>query len=162
MLLKGLGILGIWLLLALLPVITQASETLYVQSVKAKLLSSPSFQADTIEVISKGAAIEVVESQQRWIKVNYQDKSGWINKLLVASKPPLNKVTLLEDQPVSQDARRRASSVATSAAARGLSAEDRARLNIKNEFDYAALSQMESLMIEESEVWEFLNEGIGK
>lgn len=162
MLLKGLGILGILLLLVILPEITHAGETLYVQSVKAKLLSAPSFQAKPVDVISRGNPVDVVESQGRWIKVQYQDKSGWINKLLLSSGPPLKKVTLLDEQPVSQEARRRASSVATSAAARGLTAEDRARLNMKNEFDYAALSEMESMKIDESEVWEFLNQGIGQ
>lgn len=162
MFLKGLGIIGILLLLVILPEITHAGETLYVQSVKAKLLSEPSFQAEPVDVISKGSQVEVVESQGRWIRVHYQDESGWINKLLVSSKPPLNKVTLLDEQPISQEARRRASSVATSAAARGLTAEDRARLNMKDEFDYAALSQMESMKVEESEVWEFLNEGVGQ
>ena len=30
---------------------------------------------------------------------------------------------------------------------------------MKNKFDYAALSQMESLKIDDSEVWQFLQEG---
>jgi len=157
MLLKGLGIL---LLLALLPEITHAGETLYVQSAKAKLLSAPSFQAEPIDVILKGGSVEVIESQKRWVKVNYQDKSGWLNRLLVSPKAPLKKISPLDGQTITPDARRRASSVATSAAARGLRAEDRARLNVKNDFDYAALSQMESMTIDDAEVWQFLDDGI--
>lgn len=154
--LKGLGIL---LLLVILPQITHAGETLYIQSVKARLLSAPSFQAQTLAVMDKGSSVEAIESRERWVKVGYHDKSGWVNKLLVASKPPLKKVTVLDEQPVSQEARRRASGVATSAAARGLTAEDRTRLNEKNGFDYEALSRMESMVIDESEVWRFLDEG---
>ena len=154
--LKGLGII---LLLAILPQITHAGETLYIQSVKAKLMSAPSFQAETLEVMDKGSSIEAIESGERWIKVGYHGKQGWVNRLLVAAKPPLKKITVLDEQAVSQEARRRASSVATSAAARGLTAEDRTRLNEKNGFDYEAVSRMESMVIDESEVWRFLDEG---
>jgi len=157
MLLKRQGYL---FLLALLPVFAYAGEALYVQSAKVRVLSAPSFQADTIGVILKGTPVEVIETQQRWVKVSHQGKAGWINRLLVSSRPPLKKVSPLEDQPISQGARRRASSAATSAAARGLRTEDRVRLNLKNEFDYSALTQMESLSIDDAEVWRFLKDGV--
>ena len=154
-----MGLIGILMLLVLLPIITHAGDTLYVQSTKAKIMSAPSFQSDIVEVIPKGTAVESIESQTRWIKVSYQKYTGWISNLLVLPEPPLKKTSLLDQGPAIQDSRRRASNVASSAAARGLNAEDRARINMKNKFDYAALSQMESLKIDDSEVWQFLQEG---
>lgn len=148
----------ILLYLALLPLSVFAQDVVYVQSLKAKLMSAPSFKSDIIAVFKQGDKMEVIERQNRWIKVHKNGTTGWLPKLLVAVNPPLKKTSVLtatEDDSQKKNVRRRASSTATAAAARGLKQDDRARMSDQERADWKALKKVESLQIDASEVTDF-------
>lgn len=152
----------IFLLLAAFSGLCAAEGTLYVQSAKAKLLASPSFKAEVIAVAPKGEPLALKEKVKRWAKVGYQGSTGWVSELLVSDTPPKDKVTILknkdnEDQKA--NVRRRASSTATAAAARGLREDGRVRVNDQARPDWEALEVMESYQASEEEASEFMQDG---
>ena len=81
----------------------------------------------------------------------------------MSTKPPLGKVSILEeaDEMLEKGARKRASAFATAAAARGL-AEERARISDKYKVDYEGVEWMEALKIADEEASKFLQEGVGR
>ena len=90
-----------------------AADTVYVQSSKAKIFSNPSFQSQLVVTANKGDALTRLETSDQWVKVSYQQHTGWIAALLVNSKPPQDKITVIKGQDggtPKDDARRRASS----------------------------------------------------
>ncbi len=142
--------------LAVMPV---CAETLYVQSVKAKVLSAPSFKADQVLELSKGDAVELIEQKGAWYQVSHSEHQGWVSRLLVAPHPPRSKVSYIsgEDaETIDKGARVRASKVATAGAARGLSADERRRASTETVADFFALHRMETLSVENSEVMTFM------
>lgn len=153
------------LLFMLLVLVTQnawSADVLYLQSTSAKLLGRPSFNAPLIEKLQKGAALEVMETSGRWIKVQHKKKVGWLPRLLVSKNPPVTRPSLLQgrDDDLESKARRRASSSATAAATRGLRNDDRSRKSDEDRADYQALKQVESVTVKESDVDKFQQEGL--
>lgn len=145
---------------ALLLIAAMPNEV-YVQSAKAKIHEKPSFAAAQVTSVVKGTKLVVLEQSRRWYKVSAGDKSGWVSSMLVASYPPMNRVTVITDeqQDISQDARRRASAVTTAAAARGLTEDDRRRLGRSGELtDYRALEKLEAMMISNKELIDFIEQ----
>lgn len=136
---------------------------LFVQSVKAPLFSSPSMGSPKVVDASKGDQLKELEKKGDWHKVAYKDKTGWVSRLLVASKPPAGKVSLLEEteEKLEKGARKRASAFTTAAAARGL-AEDRARVSDKYRVDHQGVEWMEALKISDEESLKFLEKGVGR
>lgn len=148
------------LLLLLLPLAGQA-EDLYVKSLKGKVLSGPGFKNDVVTVLKKGDQVKVLERQKQWIKIQYQDKSGWISKLLLSPKPAMGKVSAIQEKETAQQkssVRKRASAASTAAAARGLREDDRARLSDATQEDYQALEKMEKEKVNEKDVTKFSTE----
>jgi uncharacterized protein YgiM (DUF1202 family) len=140
-----------------------AAQTLYVQSLKAKLHAEPSSQSPQIAILDKGEAVELVEKNERWIKVTHGQQTGWISSLVLAGQPPAKKITVL-DAPANEDeakpgARLRASSNNTAAATRGLRDETRARMSEEDQADYHALETVKSQAASEQEAAEFLKLG---
>ncbi len=137
------------------------AETGYVQSRTAKLLASPAARAEVVTELVKGDAVEVVETQGRWLKVSSGDKTGWISKLLVKNQPPKGKISVLEEnKELEENARRRASTVSSAAAARGLRNEERARQSDDSVADFSAVREMESERVSEQEAMEFMEQGL--
>ena len=136
---------------------------LYVQSVKAPIFSSPSMGSPKVVDASKGDQLKELEKKGDWHKVVYKDKTGWVSRLLVASKPPAGKVSLLEetDEKLEKGARKRASAFTTAAAARGL-AEERARASDKYRVDHRGVEWMEALKVSDEESLKFLEKGVGR
>ncbi len=137
---------------------TTVAESLYVQSAKAKILASPSFQSMVLAVAQKGDVVTMVERQDKWVRVTYKDTQGWISALLVSNRPPQDRVTIIKDggKPEDQDnVRRRASSSASAAAARGLRQDERARASEEGQANYPALEKVEATRIDAKEVDEF-------
>jgi uncharacterized protein YgiM (DUF1202 family) len=137
-----------------------AAETLYVQSLKAELKTEPNFKAKTAATAMKGEPLTVIGKSSTWYKVSRQGKEGWVFRYVVAAKPPMGKVsTLAQDaRELDKGARRRASVVTTTAAVRGLSAEDRARNSRNSMINFDALEKMDNMVINDNEAIAFLNQ----
>lgn len=144
-----------------------ASE-LYVKSVKAKILSKPSFKAKVLGLAKRGAVVEETGRSGKWIEVRYKGtkgwKKGWISRYLVSTKPPMKRVSLLaRGESLQKTSRRRASAFTSVAAARGLTDYDRARRGRKGyAVDFAALDRMDRINITEDEALKFIDEGVSK
>lgn len=150
------------LLIAFIPSVVLAAD-LYVQSIRAPIMSAPSLGSQVIAEAHKSDLLKEVEKQGNWHRVSYKDKTGWVSKLLVGLKPPMGKVSLLEEteEKLSTGARKRASAFTTAAAARGL-AEDRARVNDKFKVDHYGVESMEAVKISDDEALVFLQQGVGR
>ena len=148
----------ITLCLAMAPLWAHAEEYLYILSAKAKILSEPSFKAAVVDRVSKGQKVVELAKNNMWFKVRFKGQEGWLSRLTVSPNPPMKKVTLLakEDDTLASEARRRASSQSTTAAVRGLRADERTRMSDSTATDYHALAMMESVSVDDAEVWQFL------
>jgi hypothetical protein len=135
----------------------------YVQSIRAPILSSPSFGSSKVIEASKGEVLQELERKGGWHKVLYKNKSGWVSRLLINSKPPARRISVLEatNENLETGARKRASAFTTAAAARGFS-EDRTRVSNKYKVDFAGLARMEQIKFSDEEAMAFLQEGVGK
>ncbi|HFE37053.1 MAG TPA: SH3 domain-containing protein [Gammaproteobacteria bacterium] len=139
--------------------IANAGDVLYVMSKRAKILASPSFGSTTIQNLIKGEKLVSIEKNSNWYKVKYGDKTGWLSRLSVSYHPPMkrNRRTASVDRKLINNSRRRASSVSTTAAIRGLSHIDRSRVSSKDVMDFASLEKMEAFHLEDTEVFAFMD-----
>lgn len=139
-----------------------SADVVYVQSLKVRIMSAPSFSADTKGHALKGEPLTVLDRAGRWYKVGYGDKTGWVPRLVVGPKPPMKRVTVFtgEEKSISKEARRRASQVTSAAAARGLAEDDRRRLGHESAVDYRSLEKLNAIVITEQELSEFIKEGL--
>lgn len=129
----------------------------YVQSMRAKITSNPSFKARTIAVVKKGYPLTVLGRKGTWIKVKYGNKQGYVPSLLLSRRPPLNKRGLIkaDEDALKSNIRRRASTYTSAAAARGLAADDRRRLSAEGEIDLGSLEKMEAFTVSVDELSKF-------
>ncbi|MGA1868214.1 MAG: SH3 domain-containing protein [bacterium] len=132
-------------IISLFSSVLYASDVLYVQSAKAKIYGSPQFNSRLVGEVKKGDTLEVIMTKDRWYRVKNGELRGWINSLCVSKNKPIDKITVIQDNPIDleNNARRRASTVTSAAAARGLTDEDRHRLSDKKEADYILLKELE-------------------
>lgn len=147
-------------ILAVTVLIAAGSQTLYVQSYKAKIMKSPSFKAKVVATAQKGTELTVLSKKGRWYKVSIKGKKGWVSGLLVSQTPPMKKVSVFAkaDKDISAKARRRASVMTTAAAARGLAEDGRKRLGAETRVDYAAMEKINAISVSESEVDAFIEQ----
>lgn len=143
----------------LLPTTVVAEEILYVMSARAKILSSPAFGSKTVHNLFKGQKVTNLQKTDNWYKVEYNGQTGWMSRLAVSNHPPMKrKVRIAKaDSKLMENSRKRASSVSTTAAVRGLKNIDRSRVNDKEVLDYASLSKVEEQYIEHQELISFMN-----
>jgi hypothetical protein len=132
-------------------------NTYYVQSTKAKLLEAPDFKATVVTSATRGSHVTAIDKSGSWVKVKFDDQVGWVSRLVLSTKPPVDKSSVLTGKAGEQKhkARRRASSTATAAATRGLRSEDRVRASDSEMSDYNALKQVESVQVNKDEVLRF-------
>ncbi len=156
---KGLRIL-ISLCLVLLPEIVLSAE-LYVQSIKAPILSEPLLGAKELAVAKRGEILKLIERKGEWYKVLYREVTGWVSRLLVDTRPPSGRISVMEktEEELEGGARRRASAFVTAAAARGLM-EEKARLSDRYRIDPEGVEWIESIVIKDEEALRFLEEGM--
>lgn len=150
------------LLLALImsaPMVVSAEEIIYVMSARAKILSSPAFGSTTVKNVLKGEKLVSVEKNNNWYKVKLGEKTGWLSRLSVSYHPPMKRKRRMAsvDKKLQNNSRRRASSVSTTAAIRGLQNIDRSRASSKEVMDFASLERMEAIQIADSEVFAFMD-----
>lgn len=152
--------LSVTLLLLIAPW-AQATD-FYVQSIRAPIMSDPSFGASRLAEAVRGTILKELEKKGDWYKVSYKDKTGWVSRLLVNTKAPTGRISVLEGsgQNLESGARKRASAFTTAAAARGF-AEDRSRVSDKYKINFAGVERMESVKISDEAAMAFLQEGVG-
>lgn len=129
----------------------------FVQSARAKLLEAPDFKAKVITSAARGSHLSAIDKSGSWIKVKFNDQVGWVSRLVLSTKPPIDKPSVLSGKAAEQThkARRRASNTATAAATRGLRGEDRTRASDSELSDYNALKQVESIQVDQDDVLKF-------
>ncbi|KAF0191532.1 MAG: hypothetical protein FD165_1866 [Gammaproteobacteria bacterium] len=159
---RYLNLVTVPILVLALSAVAHAGELVYVQSKQAKLLSIPAFDGALVATVEKGAALEKLALQGRWVKVSHGDQQGWVSQLLVGPRPPLARESVIDDgaADLKQNARRRASATASTAAARGLRNDDRARQSDDSVADYSALTEMEGFAVSDDEANKFLEQGM--
>jgi uncharacterized protein YgiM (DUF1202 family) len=135
-----------------------AQTEYYVQSVKAKVMSGPSFKSGVIAEVAKGHKLAASGREGSWVKVRISDKDGYVSSLLVSTHPPFEKTGVIkgEEDDIKQGVRRRASSYTSAAAARGLAQDDRRRLSQEEKSDYESLEKMEAFTLSPDEVTRFM------
>lgn len=135
-----------------------AQDVYYVQSLKAKIMSSPSFKAKTLGEASKGTRLSSKGREGNWVKVIFYSREGYVSSLLLSTHPPMGKQSLIKggEADIKQSVRRRASTYTSAAAARGLAQDDRRRLSREEKVDYGALEKMESFTVSADEVARFM------
>lgn len=138
-----------------------AQETIYVQSVKAKVLSAPSFKASVLGEASRGTRLSSIGREGSWVKVSYYGRDGYVAAILLSASPPMAKNTMIRagDSEFQQGVRRRASTYTSAAAARGLAADDRRRLSGEDKFDYDGLARVENYTVSDAELAKFMEGG---
>ena len=131
----------------------------YVFSKKASLYEEPNVKSNQIKTINSGDVITVYKEKGYWLYVKTSNESGWISKFLVSEyKPRDAKVKMAQiKKTLKRNARRRASSYSSAAAARGLSENDTVTGSIKE--DLKAIEQVEKQKISEKELKEFMEKG---
>ena len=135
-----------------------AQTEYYVQSVKAKVMSSPSFKSAVVTEVAKGFKLAASGREGSWVKVRISDKDGYVSSLLVSTHPPFEKTGIIkgEDADIKQGVRRRASSYTSAAAARGLAQDERRRLSKEEAIDYYSLEKVESFALSPEEITRFM------
>jgi len=135
-----------------------AQTVYYVQSVKARIVSGPSFKSKIVAEVNKGFKLVSIGREGSWVKVRIEGKDGFISALLLSTQPPLDKAGIIkaENTDIKQGVRRRASSYTSAAAARGLAQDDRRRLSKEEKVNYEALEKMESFTVSADEVGKFM------
>lgn len=138
------------------------ADVYYVQSLKAKVMASPSLKSDVIAEVEKGYKFIAIGREGSWIKMKFKDREGYVASVLVSEYPPMGKQGMItgEETTIKEGARRRASTFVSAAAARGLTPEERKRLSKEGQANYEALEKMESISISEEELERFIKEGI--
>jgi len=97
------------------------AETFYIKSLKAPLLDQADPKAKIKLAIERGIEVKSIKIEDLFVKVNFNNQDGYINKLFLSSTPVINKSSLLnENVDITSKARKRASGFTSAAAARGL------------------------------------------
>ncbi len=153
--------LAVCVVLCTIALQASAQETIYVQSVKAKVLSAPSFKASVLGEASRGTRLSSIGREGSWVKINYYGKNGYVAAILLSASPPMAKNTMIKagDSEFQQGVRRRASTNTSAAAARGLAADDRRRLSGEDKIDYGGLERVENFTVSDAELAKFMEGG---
>lgn len=134
------------------------ADTMFIKSNKVKVFEEPKLASAVVIELDKGQQVEIVAIKGLWYQIKTGNKVGWVSKYLLSkeevnSKPDRQKLRSIN---LKQNARKRASSFSTAAAARGLSA-GQITGDIKD--DIKAVKKMEETEVKEDEVKSFIREG---
>lgn len=123
---------------------------MYVQATKASLKDAPRMNAGNLALLNRGDELTIVESKGLWLRAKGREKEGWISKLFLSTHKPIGEAELMKDIPQSLEkaSRRRSSSYAVSAAARGLMTTERGRHGRElYQSDYESLDKLEQVRL---------------
>lgn len=158
------GLTAALCLLALLASGHALAASVYVKSLKAKVLSAPKFDSATVAEVERGQELGLVERSERWVKVSVTGREGWVSELLVADEPPKGSASVLGQgaEDISGKSRRRASAIATAGASRGLTAEGVKEMQEADpKADYGALAKVEAQKIDRAQALDFVMSATG-
>jgi len=138
-----------------------AQGTYYVQSVKAKVMSAPSFKAYVLGEVNRGTRFGSTGREGSWVKISYNGKDAYVAAILLSVTRPMPKHTMIktDNSDFQQGVRRRASTYTSAAAARGLTADDRRRLSGDDKLDYDGLERVEKFSVTDTELAKFMEGG---
>lgn len=141
--------------------VSHAESVYYVQSSYARVVAEPSFGAKVVAVAGMGEKLTSTGNIGSWVKIMIGGKEGYVPLLLVSTHPPLKKVQVVraKEPEINDGVRRRTSVFLSAAAARGLTKEDRDRLDTDERVDFVSVKNMESFTVSDSELGQFA-EGI--
>jgi len=130
---------------------------MYIQSPVAQLLTKPSAGEKGL-LLPKGSIVNKTGEQELFLKVTYEGKEGWVNKMFVSASPPSGKISFGADidKSTSIKARARASAFTQTAAARGYSESQNLRTRGgAADYDLESISWLEKIKIEEADLENF-------
>ncbi len=158
---KKIQLIIIMLTFLLCPLVYAEEIKLYVQSIKAPILSEPLLGAKELVKANKGEVLYAIEKKEKWYKVRYKEISGWVSSLMVDTIPPSKRISIMEtsQEELQTGARKRASAFVTAAAARGLM-EERSRLSDRYRIDPEGVKWIESITVSDEEALRFLEDGM--
>lgn len=132
---------------------------LFVQSTTAPLLAAPSLAGEKLMELKQGTKVTGIKKEGMWQKIRYNQKTGWIYRLMLGQNPPLTRDDIPTDQmdQMAESARKRPSAYASTAAARGLM-NQRKRLGQKLKYDFNALEKMERYAADKEKTLNFIKE----
>lgn len=135
------------------------AKDLFVQSLKAPLLSEAKNGAKVLDTLDRGTQVQEVKSVDRFVEIKSPNGAGFINKLFVSDKPVGEKKSLLsKDVDISSKARKRASGFTSAAAARGLKEDSDDIFSDLGDANEVALKEMEKQKIENDVGVQFLTD----
>jgi len=150
----ALGVMGLVML-------AWAGGPRYVQSRKVNLWAAPRFGSEVVGRVERGAVVEVLEEDGRWVRVRSSEVEGWVPRLVLAPQPPAERSLepANDGEKRMPAARRRASAVVGAGATRGVrGAGARERLDSSGAPDYRAVEEWERQRSAPDEVEAFQRE----
>jgi hypothetical protein len=133
------------------------SAPMYVQSPVAQLLEKP-MAGSPGTLLPKGSVVTKIGEQDMFIKITFEGKEGFVNKLFLSANPPSGKVSFGDaiDQSTSVKARARASSFTQTAAARGFSESQTLRTRGgAQDYDMDSIVWLEKIKIDDADLESF-------
>ncbi|MCX5891762.1 MAG: SH3 domain-containing protein [Deltaproteobacteria bacterium] len=149
----GLALLALWLAPGI-----ALGETLKVCQPNQCLYPDPDFAGTSIVSVPEGAAVNVLEQKGDWYKVEYQGKSGWINRQAFPAPEKSSKFSLggiLGIAPVKET-----SSDEAALAGKGFTPEVEASYKSKHpEMKFAEVDKVEANTVDPAKLQAFIKEG---
>lgn len=130
---------------------------MYVTSPVAKFLKEPLVSSDGM-LLQKGTIVDKIGEKDMFVKIVFEGREGYVNKLFISDKPASGKVSFGDniDQSTSVKARARASSFTQTAAARGFSESQTLRTRGgANDYDMDSIIWLQNIKISEDEINKF-------
>ncbi|MBU3915978.1 hypothetical protein KKA14_10625 [bacterium] len=136
-----------------------SAKSMFVTSLKVNMTEAPKYGTKALLVLKRGDQVEEMSQDKSWVKVKYNNTSGWVHKLVLSDKPPRKRISMLDRKvDITSKARKRASTFTSAAAARGLVTADKEELVKKEEHDFVALAKIENVFVDPEEALSFINE----
>ena len=138
-----------------------AEDIAYVSSKQTKIYKEASLNSDLMTVLQQNEKVLVLDQQGVWWQIKYTELSGWLSRYSVSSaKPPKEKNSVfgrLKNFFSSDSKRARVTLVSTAGSVRGLTEEQSDALG---KTDFKAVLRMESFLVSEAEVDDFVTSAI--
>ena len=88
---KTLYLVMVIAVFAVISVPAFAQDVVYVQSIKAKIMTQPSFKSTLLGEAAKGSRLLSTGREGSWVKVTINQKEGYVSSLLLSKFPPTGK-----------------------------------------------------------------------
>ena len=140
----------------------QGKDIIYIQSVTAKVYSEKKLGSESLGLVKRGQAFQVIAREGDWYNIKFNNKSAWISKLFVSSFKPVGVADISNIEKISPEklSRKRSYNYSTSAATRGISVSERGRSHDeKFRTNTQALEKIENQPVNPIELKKFEDEG---